>query len=90
MALTSIDVCARALILIGASPITSFDDGTTEAIVADNLYQDTVRDLLSRHRWRFASSQIQMNRLVDAPEHKWDAAYQIPAECILPRRVYQW
>ena len=87
MALTSIDVCARALILIGASPITSFDDGTTEAIVADNLYQDTVRDLLSRHRWRFASSQIQMNRLVDAPEHKWDAAYQIPAECILVHGV---
>lgn len=88
MALTSIDVCARALILIGASPITSFDDGTTEAIVADNLYQDTVRDLLSRHRWRFASSQIQMSRLVDVPEHKWDAAYQIPSECILVHGVY--
>lgn len=88
MAITSIDICARALVLIGASPITSFDDGTTEAIVADNLYEDTVRDLLSRHRWRFASSQIQMSRLVDAPEHKWDAAYQVPAECILVHGVY--
>jgi hypothetical protein len=88
MAITSIDICARALVLIGASPITSFDDGTTEAIVADNLYEDTVRDLLSRYRWRFATSQIQMNRLVDAPEHKWDAAYQLPPECILVHGVY--
>ena len=88
MAITSIDICARALVLIGASPITSFDDGTTEAIVADNLYEDTVRDLLSRYRWRFASSQIQMNRLVDVPEHRWDAAYQVPAECILVHGVY--
>lgn len=88
MAITSIDVCARALVLIGASPITSFDDGTTEAIVADNMYNDTVRDMLSRHRWRFATAQAQMNRLVDAPEAKWDAAYQLPSDCILVHGVY--
>lgn len=83
MAITDIDICARALILIGASPITSFDDGTTEATVAANLYEDTVRDMLSRHRWRFASGQAQLSRLVDAPSAKWDAAYQLPSDLIL-------
>lgn len=83
MALTDIDVCARALIMIGAQPISSFSDGTTEATVASNLYEDTVRDLLARHRWRFASTQLQLSRLVDAPLDKWDAAYQLPANVLV-------
>lgn len=87
MAITDIDICARALILIGASPITSFDDGTTESTVAANLYEDTVRDMLSRHRWRFASGQAQLSRLVDAPDARWDAAYQLPADLLILHSV---
>ena len=37
---TPLDICSRALILIGADPISSFDDGTTEATVAVNMYED--------------------------------------------------
>lgn len=83
MATTDIDICSRALVLIGATPITSFADGTTEATVAVNLYEDTVRDLLSRYRWRFAAGQAQLARRTTAPEAKWDAAYQLPAEMLL-------
>jgi hypothetical protein len=80
---TDIDICARALIMIGAQPITSFDDGTTEATVAANLYEDTVRDLLSRHRWRFATGQAQLSRLTASPDARWDAAYQLPADMLV-------
>ena len=40
MATTKIDICARALVMIGAQPITSFTDGSTEALVANNVYED--------------------------------------------------
>jgi hypothetical protein len=83
MAVTDVDICARALVMIGAQPITSFSDGTTEAIVASNLYEDTVRDLLTRHRWRFASGQAQLSRRTDAPLDSWDAAYQLPANLLV-------
>ena len=83
MSTTDIDICARALIMIGAQPITSFDDGTTEATVAANLYEDTVRDLLSRHRWRFATGQAQLSRLTASPDARWDAAYQLPADMLV-------
>jgi hypothetical protein len=83
VAVTDIDICSRALVLIGATPITSFADGTTESTVAANLYEDTVRDLLSRFRWRFASGQAQLSRRVDTPESKWDAAYNLPADLLL-------
>ncbi len=87
MATTDIDICARALILIGASPITSFDDGTTEATVAANLYEDKVRDCLSRHRWRFSSGQVQLSRLTATPDARWDAAYQLPSDLLLLHNV---
>lgn len=83
MATSDIDICARALVMIGAAPITSFADGTTEATVAANLYEDTVRDLISRYRWRFAAGQAQLSRRTDAPDAKWDAAYQLPADLLL-------
>ncbi len=38
MALTSIALCSRALLKIGAGTIASFDEGTAEAEVAANLY----------------------------------------------------
>lgn len=83
MAVTDIDICSRALVLIGSTPITSFSDGTTESIVANNLYEDTVRDLISRNRWRFASGQAQLARRTDVPDAKWDAAYQLPSDMLL-------
>ncbi len=83
MAVSNIDICSRALVMIGATPITSFADGTTESTVAVNLYEDTVRDLLSRHRWRFASGQAQLARRTTEPSAKWDAAYQLPVDLLV-------
>lgn len=87
MATTDIDICSHALVMIGANPITSFDDGTTGAIVASNLYETTVRDLLGRYRWRFATGQEQLSRLTDAPSARWDAAYQLPSTMLLLHTV---
>lgn len=87
MATTNIDICARALVMIGAQPITSFEDGTTEAVVAGNLYEDTVRDLLSRYRWRFSSGQAQLARRTDVPSAKYDAAYQLPTDLLIVHDV---
>ena len=56
-----IDICARALILIGADPITSFDEDTTEALVASNMYEDVARASLVNSRWRFATNQAVLN-----------------------------
>jgi hypothetical protein len=82
MATTDIDICARALIMIGAEPITSFADGTTESKVASNLYSDTIKNILSAYRWRFASKQTQLSRLTDTPDARWDSAYQLPSDML--------
>lgn len=64
--------------MIGAEPITSFDDGTTEALVSVNMYEDVARASLVNTRWRFATNQASLNRLTDAPTGRYDYAYQQP------------
>jgi len=79
MATTKVDICARALVMIGASPISSFSDGSTEALVASNLYEDIVESSLTRHRWKFATNQKKLSLLTAAPEARYEYAYQLPA-----------
>ena len=80
MATTNIDICARALILIGAQPISSFSDGSTEALVASNIYDDVLEAALTRHRWNFATTQKQLSLLASQPAGKFDYAYQMPTD----------
>ena len=78
MADTKVDICARALIMIGAQPISSFDDGSTEALVASNIYENITQSILCRHRWRFATEQQQLSLLASAPTGRYEYAYQLP------------
>lgn len=79
MATSKVDICARALVMIGAQPISSFSDGSTEALVASNIYDDISESSLTRHRWKFATNQKQLSLLNAAPAGRYDFAYQLPA-----------
>ena len=80
-------VCSRALILVGAEPITSFDDGNIEALIASNMYEDVARSSLLNTRWRFSTNQAVLNRLSDAPTGRFDAAYQLPSGWLMTHVV---
>jgi len=82
-----VDVCSRALILVGAEPITSFDDGNNEALIASNMYEDVARASLLNTRWRFATNQAVLNRLAEAPTGRFDAAYQLPSGWLMTHVV---
>ena len=80
---SAIDIASRALVLIGAEPITSFDDSSTEGLVATNMYEDTVRAMLSTARWRFATEQSILAQLSDAPTGRFDIAHQLPSDLLV-------
>ena len=84
---SAVDVCSRALILVGAEPITSFDDGNNEALIASNMYEDVARASLLNTRWRFSTNQAILNRLSDAPTGRFDAAYQLPSGWLMTHDV---
>jgi len=82
MPFSSIDLCARALIKVGAEPIASFDDGTVEARVAASLYP-AVRDaVLSFHPWNFAIAQKRLAALVDEPVAGFQRAFSLPPDSL--------
>ncbi len=80
MALTDIGLCSRALLKIGANSISSFDEGTSEAEVAQNLYPHVRDSVLSAHPWTFASAQATLARLEATPVADYDHAYQLPSD----------
>ena len=84
---TPIKICSRASLLIGGDAIQSFEDGTAEATVANAMYEDMAQAALTNSRWRFATDQAVLNRLANAPTGRYDAAYQLPTECIMLNAV---
>lgn len=63
MALNDVALASRALIRIGAAPITTFTDGTAEAEVANALFGPIRDALLSSYSWSFATGQISLTQL---------------------------
>lgn len=84
---SAIDIASRALVLIGAEPITSFDSSSTEALVASNMYEDTVRATLATARWRFATEQAVLNQLTETPTGRFDIAHQLPSDLLILHAV---
>ena len=80
MAVTKVDICSTALIMIGANTITSFSDDSTEANVCNTVYEDILKSSLTRHRWRFATEQKQLSLLTAEPTGRYAYAYQLPTD----------
>lgn len=82
MALTDIQLASRALVRIGARPITAFDDATAEAEVAAALYSSTRDALLSDYAWSFATAQAELTQLADPPMADFGYAYALPSDLL--------
>lgn len=80
MALNAIGLCARALIKLGAAPISSFDEGSAEAETAAALYETTRDALLASHPWSFATVETSLPRLSADPVGDKAHAFQLPSD----------
>jgi hypothetical protein len=86
---TAYRICSQALIQIGADPIASFEDGTTPSTVAGQVYEPTVRALLSLPRWTFAKKwKSPLDRKPGAPAGRGSAQYHIPADMLTMGGVF--
>lgn len=78
-ATTDVSICSQALLLLGADPIQSFEDGTDEANAAAELYPTVKAMVLSKGKWRFTITKKRLSRLSTAPLTKWQYQYQLPS-----------
>ncbi len=77
---TDISICSDALISLGASPISSFTEGTDSAQACDRLYPDLRDTLLSTYVWSWSLKKVQLARLATTPVNEWEYAYQLPGD----------
>lgn len=75
-----VDLCATALLKIGARPIASLDEATSEAECARRLYP-VVRDaLLTVHPWSFTLAQAELTAEAAPPLADFAHAFALPPD----------
>lgn len=79
---TDLSICSDALILLGASPISSFTEGSDAAQACDRLYPDLRDTMLSTYVWSWTLKKSQIARLSTDPINEWKYAYQLPGDML--------
>ena len=86
---TALSICSDALLMLGAKPISSFDEGTDEASVANRLYSDVRDQTLVCYPWSFSFKKVKLARLITTPTNEYKYEYQLPGDRLTsPRAVY--
>ncbi len=75
-------ICNRALALLGANRITSISDETPEARSLANVYEESLRSILSECDWNFALKREMLNRIVEEPVFGKGYYFQLPSDLV--------
>jgi hypothetical protein len=77
---TKLSICSDALILLGATPLSSFSDGTDAAQICDRLYDDLKDSIVASYPWSWSFKKVQLARLTEEPVNEWKYFYQLPGD----------
>ena len=82
MSKTKIDLVNSALVMVGDNPITSLDDQTTQALVANTVLEDLIEAELFETRWRLASNTVVTSFVSSVTHPTGLGVFQIPSNTI--------
>jgi hypothetical protein len=86
---TALTICSDALIMLGAKPISSFNEGTDEASISDRLYEDIKDQAILMYPWSFSFKKTSIARLITTPTNEYKYEYQLPGDRLTsPRAIY--
>jgi len=84
---SGLSICSDALLMLGANPISSFNEGTDAANISDRLYSDLRDQALLVYPWSFSFKKIKLSRLVTTPTTEYRYEYQMPGDRLGPPRA---
>lgn len=70
------------------SSIESLDERGTQAAQCKLWYDFSLRQCLEAYDWSFARKRAALAAAGDDPPDQWSFRYQIPADCVAPRRIW--
>ena len=79
---TKLSICSSASVLIGGSPIQSFEEETVESIVAQSIYDNVYENLLSFRDWSFAKKYLDLTKMNKTPKSGFSSVFLIPNEVL--------
>jgi hypothetical protein len=79
---SKIEIINRALIKLGADPITSLSDDNKRSKVANIVFEGVLKELLRSHPWNFAVSKAQLASNVATPSFGFYYSYPLPSDCL--------
>lgn len=88
MADSVVGICNIALTSLGANTITNVNEGTTEAVLCDSMWDNARRSVLRVHPWNFALKRIELAAETTAPAFRYKYSYPLPADCLRVIEVY--
>jgi len=75
---SAVSICSNALLLLGDSPISSFDEANDRTRAVSNLYSYKRNRVLRLHPWNCASKRVVLSPDVDAPPFDWSYQFTLP------------
>ncbi|TVQ35992.1 MAG: hypothetical protein EA356_06415 [Geminicoccaceae bacterium] len=79
-ALTDLQLCNAALVKLGSTPISGFDDADAAAGIASTLYPLVADAVLTAHPWSFTLKRANLTALPDAPSADFRRRFALPAD----------
>lgn len=77
MSQDKISIASAACILLGADPVQSFDEDTTEALAARTFYDMTYEAAIKDRNWSFAKARVKLARLQKESEYGYKYVYRL-------------
>ena len=86
---SSVGIVNKALLLLGAEPITSFTDGSAAGAAANTIYNEVKLTTLGMYPWSFTISKNTLARSTTTPNNEWTYEYTLPNDMLtgVPRAV---
>jgi len=87
MTLSAVQICNRALDILGADPVLSLNDNSEAGRLCNRNFAPVRDAVLRAYPWNAAMRRAALPALAEAPAWGFAAAYQLPADCLRLWRV---
>jgi len=89
MPTNEVQICQKALSLLGADPIQSLDEESDRSKTCNLIYPDLKESSLAETHWNFATKKRELNRLDDPPPSEYEYQYDLPNDMVTgPTKVF--
>ncbi len=88
MASSKVQIFNLALLRAGSSKrVNDADEGSNEANICNEFYDQSLAFVLEDRPWRFAKSRVYLAQKAGTPPSVWQYQYSVPSDCLKARYI---